>query len=118
MCLYSSKKQHILSYIDLIWGLNSRYITLTACYFSAFRRLIIFIYYLITTKHIAVYPEYISFRYITLLLFHIVSEFLLLIKLQTTTYFLFYIALTIVSYTWGTLKNTCLVPRRLFVKKQ
>jgi hypothetical protein len=39
--------------------------------------LIIFIYYL-TTKHIAVYPEYISFRYITLMLFHIVSDFLFL----------------------------------------
>ena len=79
MCLYSSRQQHILPYIDLIWGLNCRYITLTAYYFSAFRRLIIFIYYL-TTKHIAVYPEYISFRYITLMraLFHIVSEFLLL----------------------------------------
>ena len=32
----------------------------------------------LTTKHIAVYPEYISFRYITLMLFHIVSDFLFL----------------------------------------
>jgi hypothetical protein len=38
------------------------------------KNILMYIFDYLTTKHIAVYPEYISFRYITLMLLHKVSD--------------------------------------------